>query len=133
MTINVSCLTDLSQVLCNKVIICQSKPPHIPYKGQMQAPPPEGAQKVCRRITISGSRSHAAAFFIAPPVNRKDFGSTYGVSADKTIEYRFIKRCPTKCEQSETSCACRCFATHDSDWRVAEPVFAQQIHLARCP
>ena len=61
------------------------------------------------------------------------YGSPCRVSAEQTIKYRLLKRCPTKCEQSEVSASSRSSATHDSDRRGAEPAFAKQIRLVRCP
>ena len=48
-------------------------------------------------------------------------GSPCWVSADKTIDYRFVKRWSTKREQYEASVSSRCIATRDCEWRVAEP------------
>ncbi len=40
-----------------------------------------------------------------------------GVSAAKTIKYRFSKRCHPKCERAELSTSKRWLATHDDDWK----------------
>ena len=48
-------------------------------------------------------------------------GSPCWVSADKTINYRFVKRWSTKREQYEASVSSRCITTRDCEWRVAEP------------
>ena len=52
------------------------------------------------------------------------FGSPCWVSAEKTIDDCFLKRCHPKCERAEPSRRRRSHATHDGDWREPATVCA---------